>query len=1713
MQLRRGCRSMVPAVLLLCTITILFGIAVNAHGEGSRSLYPATYAGTNNARANLDLSAGAKYANVVRRSTFLYVYAQAGEYIVLGSRNRSTTGTTTGDISVYNPQSFGIPGDETIPGAADFSCSGGSTQSGVHFSGGTGATTTGLIADRAQELAGPNSADNSVLVSGGFRPCAYQAPQTGVYGVVFTVAGAGGGPNGSVDPPATSTSTVSAWDVTVRADATSVVDLNGRLFTYAFAGYTGCNSCSLYSTLYYITQDGYRYKQRLTGLDPNQYALYANSLGFLDNGNPLYKDLRGNQQAVTTLPVGVTSQIAQYPIFFSDASAGGANAAEITRVLTALGIPLVPPSPVVSNMSFVGNITGSRSTVGAGGVFRFDTTDTITYQIVISVDGIDFNPENINNRTLTGVARTGSHTVTWDGKNNNAVNFPAGGPYPFSVSGRNGETHFPIIDSENNFFGGPEVTRLNGVGAPDTTVYYDDRGYLTRSGILVGTLNGLLCPIAVPAPPVLDLSLNGVDSSTAYRTWGVQSGTGGATQNNDCTATSTKNDWGDAKGVDLWTFYSVTPPVETLTIIPVVIDAATSVGGPGTAAPGSTVQGAFRFENNGTGSALNVTYSMSLSPGLGTVTFGNLPTGTTASYDNITGVVTFGGTPLTTTLTPGQTVLGANPAAPMTYSYTAPASGTITVTTGISTASVDDYPGNNTAFISTGIGEVDVIAAVSVPAGAAAGDTVAGTFTFANNGAGLAAGVTYAVTIGSPGNFPSAVSFTTLPFSVTASYDNTTGAVTFGGSPGLPATLASGQSYFFGFTYTAPIAGSVPVNALITTTSSDANGANNTSTGTTVVLVADVTTTVTAPAEALPGGTVNVPVSFGNVGQLPAAGVTYGASLPPGLSGVSCAGATCSYNGLTGAVDISGLPGSLSSGQTVIVTLSYTAPASGSVVVGSAITTTTNQGVNAAPDSASGTTTVNAGATSADVTTSLTPPATAVVGSTVNVPVSFTNLGPATAAGVTYGATLPAGLGVGAVSCSGPVGLSCAYDNVTGAVAISGLPATLISGQAETITLSYTAPGVPGTVSITSTIGTSTGQGSNIGPDSATGTTGITAAAATADVSTTVAPPASAIGGSTVNVPITFTNNGPATASGVTYGVTMPAGLGVGAVSCSGPAGLTCAYDNITGAVTISGLPVTLTSGQTISITLSYTAPANGAVTIGSAISTATTDSNPGNNTASSTTTITALADLTIAKTHTGNFTQGQTGATYSITVTNSGAGSTTGLVTVTETPPAGLTVTGLSGTGWSCVLATLTCTRSDVIASGLSYPAITVTVDVAGNAAPIVTNSASVSGGGELNAGNNTASDPTTVTALADAATAMVGPVNAAAGSTVNVQITCSNLGPSAAAGMSYTLTLNPGLGGVSCVGSGVSCVYDPVTGIATLSGLPPTLTSGQSVLFTLSYTAPASGSVTVQAVISTTTTDPNLTNNSAAGSTTITALPTGGISGVVFSDINGNGVQDAGEPGLPGVTINLLDNTNAVIATTASAADGTYVFAGIVTGNYTVVETDPAGFVSTTPNTVAVNVTAGGTAPADFGDAQTAPATGSVTGRVFNDINGNGVQDEGEPALPGVTINLLDNANAVIATTTTDGNGNYVFVNLLPGQYTVSQTVPPGFVGTTNTVVSVTVTPQGAATAVFGDVQGGAVPVPTMTEWGMMLFFLIAGGISAYRLRRQSAQFLSGA
>lgn len=125
---------------------------------------------------------------------------------------------------------------------------------------------------------------------------------------------------------------------------------------------------------------------------------------------------------------------------------------------------------------------------------------------------------------------------------------------------------------------------------------------------------------------------------------------------------------------------------------------------------------------------------------------------------------------------------------------------------------------------------------------------------------------------------------------------------------------------------------------------------------------------------------------------------------------------------------------------------------------------------------------------------------------------------------------------------------------------------------------------------------------------------------------------------------------------------------------------------------------------------------------------------------------VSGTIDLALTLTHAGNFTQGDTADTYTLTVANVGTLAPTGLVTVVDVLPVGLTATALSGSGWTTSLGSLTCTRTDTLAPGAAYPAITLTVAVATNAPASVTNVAAVATSGDLNAANDSASDVTAI-------------------------------------------------------------------------------------------------------------------------------------------------------------------------------------------------------------------------------------------------------------------------------------------------------------------------------------------------------------------------------
>jgi uncharacterized repeat protein (TIGR01451 family) len=178
--------------------------------------------------------------------------------------------------------------------------------------------------------------------------------------------------------------------------------------------------------------------------------------------------------------------------------------------------------------------------------------------------------------------------------------------------------------------------------------------------------------------------------------------------------------------------------------------------------------------------------------------------------------------------------------------------------------------------------------------------------------------------------------------------------------------------------------------------------------------------------------------------------------------------------------------------------------------------------------------------------------------------------------------------------------------------------------------------------------------------------------------------------------------------------------------------------------------------------------------------------------------------------------------------------------------------------------------------------------------------------------------------------------------------------------------------------------------------------------------------------------------------------------IGDTVYNDANGNGVQDPGEVGISGVTLDLIDagpdklcNTadDAKLATATTDATGKYLFSDLAAGAYCVDVTDTGGkltgYVLTGGVDPAGPITVGSSdsyLDADFGYQG---AKGKIGDFIFYDANANGVYDGGpaEFGLANVTLSL-SKGGSVIATTSTDAGGNYLFSGLVDGQYTVTVT-----------------------------------------------------------------------
>jgi len=205
--------------------------------------------------------------------------------------------------------------------------------------------------------------------------------------------------------------------------------------------------------------------------------------------------------------------------------------------------------------------------------------------------------------------------------------------------------------------------------------------------------------------------------------------------------------------------------------------------------------------------------------------------------------------------------------------------------------------------------------------------------------------------------------------------------------------------------------------------------------------------------------------------------------------------------------------------------------------------------------------------------------------------------------------------------------------------------------------------------------------------------------------------------------------------------------------------------------------------------------------------------------------------------------------------------------------------------------------------------------------------------------------------------------------------------------------------------------------------------------------------------------TEDPDSTKDNTSGTMTLNAdnpvqeninfgyVKKHAISGNVYLDQNRDKTKDGGDIPQSGITVNLVDASGTVVATTTTDADGNYSFTGLGDGTYTV-QVDKTGPLASTEQTED---------PSGQGDSRSQAITFTrsdpdvtnvnfgyaedytISGTVYYDKDRSETLNNGEPGFDGITVNLLDEAGATVATTTTKADGTHSFAKLPAGKYTV--------------------------------------------------------------------------
>ncbi len=812
------------------------------------------------------------------------------------------------------------------------------------------------------------------------------------------------------------------------------------------------------------------------------------------------------------------------------------------------------------------------------------------------------------------------------------------------------------------------------------------------------------------------------------------------------------------------------------------------------------------------------------------------------------------------TLLPGQSatftivvdVVGTAPANTYTNSVTA------------ASDQLDPTPGNNDATSTIDVEQQADLQVVKIADAATfvPGTTQSYTITVTNNGPSTAANVEVT---------------DLLPAGLT--FNGTSSSECVSGVTCSVVSLASGADAVFTLVVDVAedLTGSVTNTADVSSTTPDPTPGNNSSTDVTPLLpMADLSIVKTGPATALAGNQVSYTIDIANAGPSTATNVVVSDTLPAGMTFAAGSSAAC-VAGVTCTIPSMASGGTAS--LTVVVDIDPTVADATLLTNDAAITSDA-----ADPDpSNNGSSVDTLVSRAADLGIVKTAPASASPGESVTYDIVVTNAGPSIATNVIIADTMPTGVtatavaGTGALCASSGTAFSCS----AGSLAPGG-----------TITVTVTAlidPAAPDGATLTNTATVSADEDDpNAANDS--NSAPIVLAGAADVVMTKTSSPATPIAGDQITYTLLVENNGPADAQDVAVADVLPSTLTIISATPSPlppappappfpavapPPSTTTAMTCTVASQAVDCTQTTLAAGESVTVTIvaeiDSTLPANTDIINTASVSSATADPDTSNNTEGDTATIGASADLATTKTTPKTPAVAGEFHPFVVNVTNNGPSLATNVVVTDSVPPGTTFNATLSDASCTETAGVVTCNVGDLPDQGSVDVAIVFDLPVNFADGGTLANTASSSADQpDPDATNNDGTASVPVDNSADLSVVKDGNGAAEAGSPYTWTIDLENNGPSDALNVVVTdtlpagVTFNAGASDPRCVAAGavVTCTIGTLGAVST-DQLVMTVDVDPAVA--------ATTDLTNTTTISSSTDDPNPTNNTSSDTATV--------------------------------------------------------------------------------------------------------------------------------------------------------------------------------------------------------------------------------------------------